>query len=419
MSDVLDAIVRKRDGNANTQADFEALCRAEADSDQLAAWLMAAYLQGLNHQETVSLTLAMASSGERLDLSALPKPWIDKHSTGGIGDKTTLVLLPLLAACGLTVVKMSGAGLGITGGTVDKLQSIPGFRVDLTPEEMLDQAGRIGLALTGQTKRLAPADKRLYELRGVTGTVASVPLIVASILSKKIAGGSDAVVFDVKCGSGAFMPRLESAMELAAGLTRVGEGAGLSVRASVTDMDQPLGAAGNALEVREAFSLLSGEPTNPRLRELALHMAGHALELAGKNPAPALEALQSGRALAKAQAWVEAQGGRWGETVPLAPSVHVLEYRGEPGWVARWDARAVGEVVLNLGGGRRSSGRQVDLGVGVASHVVVGDRLEPGQPVATIYARTDDAGMQALDALRRGLETSGSPVIPRPIVLRP
>ncbi|MCH7945802.1 MAG: thymidine phosphorylase, partial [Armatimonadetes bacterium] len=284
--DFQDIIAAKREGRANSVEELRFLSQGAADGslsdEELTAWLKAAYQNTLSATETADLTLAMAESGERLDLAGLPKPWVDKHSTGGVGDKTTIVLLPLLAACGMTVVKMSGRGLGITGGTVDKLGSVPGFRLDLTPEEMKEQAGRIGLAITGQTPRLAPADKKLYALRDVSGTVGSVPLIVSSILSKKIAGGAETVVLDVKCGSGAFMKTLPEAQALAQALVETARLCGLDLHLSITDMDQPLGrAVGNALEVKEAIRVLQGSETG-RFRDLCLHFAGRALAAVGK-----------------------------------------------------------------------------------------------------------------------------------------
>ena len=262
---LLPLIARRRDGGSHSADDLGFLAQAAAEGSvpdyQLAAWLMAAYLNPLDERETADLTVAMARSGERLDLSVLSRPWVDKHSTGGVGDKTTLVLLPLLAACGLSLVKMSGRGLGITGGTLDKLASVEGLRLDLPPEALLRVAAESGFALGGQTARLAPADGALYALRDATGTVASLPLIVSSILSKKIAGGAETVVLDVKCGSGAFMRTLPEARALAHALRTVGERCGLRVRCAITDMSTPLGAAvGNALEVREAWDVLSGAP---------------------------------------------------------------------------------------------------------------------------------------------------------------
>ncbi len=387
--DFLEVIARKRDGGGNSFIDFDFLARGAADGTipdyQLSAWLMAAYLTPLSPQETAALTLAMANSGERIDLTGLPKPWVDKHSTGGVGDKTTIVLLPLLAACGLTVVKMSGRGLGITGGTVDKLASVPGFRMDLSPEEMKSQAPRVGVAITGQTRRLAPADKVLYALRDATGTVESVPLIVSSILSKKIAGGAEIVVLDVKCGSGAFMKSLDEARELARWLCDIGKMCGLDVRASITDMDQPLGhAVGNALEIKEAIRVLNGE--QGRLRDLCLHFAGVALR---GSVVDAERALDSGAAVEKAREWFAAQGGELAvfesENWCLAPVVTPV-FAEESGWVERIDAQTVGTLVVNLGGGRKKKEDTVDPSVGVMLHVEVGDRIEKGQLLYEIHS---------------------------------
>lgn len=391
-------IVRdRREGRAHSAADLEILANGAADGslgdDVLSAWLMAACLRPLTPDETAALTLAMARSGDRLDLSAIPRPWVDKHSTGGVGDKTTLVLLPLLAACGLTMVKMSGRGLGITGGTVDKLESIPGFRTDLAPEEMIRQAGEIGLALSGQTPRLAPADGRLYALRDATATVDSLPLIVASILSKKIAGGAETVVLDVKCGSGAFMPDLAAARELAGALKDVGERAGLTVRTAITDMDTPLGGAcGNAIEVAEAVAVLREENLSPvvaRFRDLCVDLADVALEAVGRPPEAAAR-LADGSAWERAVRWIAAQGGDLERFAPEpAPVVrHVLA--PEDGTIARIDARAVGEAVVALGGGRRRKSDPVDPRVGVTVLRGVGERVSRGEPVLEIRSASDD-----------------------------
>jgi pyrimidine-nucleoside phosphorylase len=335
----------------------------------------------------------MAESGERLDLNGLPKPWLDKHSTGGVGDKTTIVLLPLLAACGLTVVKMSGRGLGITGGTVDKLASVPGFRMDLSPDEMRAVALRTGVAITGQTPRLAPADKKLYALRNVTGTVGSVPLIVSSILSKKLAGGAETVVLDVKCGSGAFMRTLQDARELATWLKETGELCGLDLHISITDMNQPLGrAVGNALEVKEALRVLFGEPG--RVRDLCLHLAGQALQATGKGSREDAErALDSHAALAKAREWFAAQGADLSvfENEDWCRASAVAELRSpRAGCVAHVDARLVGQAVLESGGGRKKKHDAVDPSVGVVLHVEVGDRVTEGQVLAEVHGPTVD-----------------------------
>jgi pyrimidine-nucleoside phosphorylase len=410
-----DIIADRRDAKVHSAEDLRSLSRGAADGTvpdyQLSAWLMAAFLNPLTAQETADLTKAMAESGERMDLTGLPKPWVDKHSTGGVGDKTTIVLLPLLAACGLTVVKMSGRGLGITGGTVDKLSSVPGFRMDLSPEEMKEQAKRIGLAITGQTPRLAPADKKLYALRDVTGTVGSVPLIVSSILSKKLAGGCETVVLDVKCGSGAFMKTLPQARELASWLRDIGRLCGLDLHVSITAMDQPLGrAVGNALEVKEALRALKGE--KGRLRDVCLHFAGLALSATGRGTdADAERALDSGAALAKAREWFAAQGAdlRVFESEDWCSAKDVFQVRADKGgWVSRADARTIGQAVVDMGGGRKTRDDEIDPAVGVVIHAEVGDRVEKGALLAEVHG-TDQDVSQAFDIADH--ETERPPVV--------
>ncbi len=420
-------IANRRDGRVQSYEELEALAQAAAkgtwSDEQLAAWLMAAYLRPLGMDETADLTLAMVRSGERLDLADLPRPWLDKHSTGGVGDKTTVVLLPLLACFGLTMVKMSGRGLGITGGTIDKLESVPGFRTDLTPQEMIDQAGRIGLALTGQTPRLAPADGKLYAIRDVTATVGSVPLIASSILSKKIAGGAETIVIDVKCGSGAFMRDLDHAVALARCLEEVGRRASLKVVTHVTDMDQPLGrSAGNALEVQEALAVLSGRESN-RFSELCVQLAGMALASVGR-PTSSQEiglALTDGRAASKAMEWFAAQGADlsvfesddWSQ----APVVEEVVWPGPDGWVTHVDAGVVGETVIRLGGGRHKKGDPVDPRVGVETLVCVGSQIAQGQPVFRVHASSQASSTEAKDRLAIAVQTTDHQVSPRPLFL--
>lgn len=429
---IRDLIAAKRDGGRHRPEELELLARVAADRSvpdyQLSAWLMAAYLNGLDEEETTSLTLAMAESGERLDLSALPKPWVDKHSTGGVGDKTTIALLPVLAAAGLTVVKMSGRGLGITGGTVDKLASIPGFRLDLSPVEMIEQAGRIGLALTGQTPRLAPADKTLYALRDATETVASLPLIVSSILSKKIAGGADILGLDVKCGSGAFMGDLEHARALSSALKRIGTRCGLSVHATITDMDQPLGrTAGNALEVREAFNTLLPGSKPTRFGRLVRHFAAETLVAVQRVPTLAEgmtiveDLLASDKPFERARLWVEAQGGDpaivdGSAGLKAAPVVREVR-TPRSGWVARVDARTVGRVVVQLGGGRLVASDVIDPAVGVETLIEVGDMVEADAPAFRVHARTEEDARVAEMALLNGLVLAQNVIAPIPVVL--
>lgn len=416
---VLNLISKKRDGGTHSREELDSLAKAAAEGTipdyQLSAWLMAAYIQGLTPQETADLTLAMAASGERMDLTDLPKPWVDKHSTGGVGDKTTLVLVPLLACCGLTIVKMSGRGLGITGGTIDKLESIPGFRTDLAPEELIKQAKLVGCALTGQTPRLAPADKILYALRDVTGTVDSIPLIVSSILSKKIAGGAETVILDVKCGSGAFMKDLAQAEKLKAALTEVGTLAGLNIRAAITDMDQPLGrAVGNALEVKEAIRVLRGEETG-RFAELCFWFAEETLKALGQDPGKVKESINNGGAMQMAMHWVREQGGTIevfdDEDWCKSPLITPLVYTGPSGWVKRVAADKVGELVLDLGGGRRQKTDQIDHSVGLELDLQVGDKIETNQVIGHLHSK--DGRDIDLD----WIEVSEEPVAPRPVII--
>lgn len=421
-----DVIVAKRDGLKHTKAELEFLARGAAHGEipdyQLAAWLMAAYLHPLDADETAWLTVAIAGSGERLDLTGLPKPWVDKHSTGGVGDKTSIVLLPLLAACGLTLIKMSGRGLGITGGTVDKLLSVPGFRMDLSTDELKAQAAKIGLAITGQTPNLAPADKVLYAIRDATATVDSIPLIVASILGKKIAGGAETVVLDVKAGSGAFMKTVEDARKLASALSATAKLAGLNTRLAITDMSQPLGrTVGNALEIEEAGAVLTGnEPS--RFANLCIELAG--LTLAACGAATDIEAgkdrarqlLYGGFALQKAQQWFEAQGGDPSvlvrpERLPRAPIRKRIEAE-QDGWIAEIRAEVVGRVVIALGGGREKKEDKIDPAVGVEVHLDVGREVAQGQPVFTIHARDEDSAVSAGEALRQCLGISPNAVEP-------
>lgn len=422
--DIRSVINRKRDGLAHTEDEIQYLIAGATGGTipdyQLSAWLMAAYLNGLNEQETQCLTLAMANSGERLDLSSLPHPIIDKHSTGGVGDKTTIVLLPWLAACGMTMIKMSGRGLGITGGTVDKLESVSGFRSDLSPAEMIKQAERIGIAWTGQSANLAPADKILYSLRNATGTVDSIPLIVSSILSKKLAGGSDTLILDVKCGSGAFAKDLADAQTLRDGLIRIGSQS-MNVRAAISDMSQPLGRkVGNALEVKEAIEVLQGKSTG-RFFELCLYYARLAL---GKDShIDPVEVLRSGRALDKAVEWFDAQGAdskcfeapNW----QVAPVIRDLLHTGESGFIHSVDAQVVGRTVVELGGGRRQRSDKINHTVGVETFVSVGDHVDRGDTLMRIHAESDHSAEEAMENLSQGIVISGMPVAPVPVILEP
>ncbi len=433
MNDFREIITKRRDGLAHTQAELEILANGAADGSipdyQLSAWLMAAYLCPLTLEETSWLTLAMANSGVRLDLSELPGPHLDKHSTGGVGDKTTIVLLPLLASCGLTIVKMSGSGLGITGGTVDKLGSIPGFNLKLPPEQMIAIAREVGIAISGQTLALAPADGRLYSLRDSTATTSSVPLIASSILSKKIAGGAEKVMLDVKVGSGGFMHSVPEAIELAEMLERVGEACGLAVHTVITDMSQPLGSAvGNALEVREALDVLAGgqvAPCSQRFKGLCVRLASDALVYCGlydtleKAQARVEVALSSGAAMERAEAWIGAQGGpAFGSEIrgslPVSNCSREV-FTTESGWIADLDAGVVGNVVVQLGGGRRTKADPIDLSVGITFDAYVGSKVEKGQRLFTVFAKDKEDAERAETMVIGALKLSSVETAERPL----
>jgi len=410
-------IERKRDGHELDAGELTELVLAYTRGDvpdyQMAAFLMAVFFQGLSSAETFALTDAMVRSGDTIDLpAALGRRVVDKHSTGGVGDKTTLAVGPIVAACGVPFGKMSGRGLGHTGGTLDKLESIPGFRVELSTDEFVAQIREIGLAIVGQTADLVPADKKLYGLRDVTATVDNVSLIAASIMSKKIASGADAIVLDVKVGDGAFMKTLPDAQVLAETMVSLGRRAGRDVVCVLTDMDQPLGrAVGNALEVREALATVRGEGP-PDLTELVLDACAHLLALSdlgidvAEGRARAEAAVADGTALAAYERWVRAQGGDPDESaLPKAPLIReVFAPRG--GYVRRLAALPVGIAALHLGAGRRAKDDAVDHAVGIVCLKKRGEAVEEGEPLAEIHARDEasagDAAAMLLDAYELG-----------------
>lgn len=422
-------IWHKRQGRAHTAEEIEFLVngylRGSIPDYQVAAWLMAVYFRGLSPEETFALTRALIRSGQVLDLSSVPGTKVDKHSTGGVGDKTTLVVVPLAAACGVKVVKLSGRALGHTGGTLDKLEAIPGMRVELTAEEIVAQARRLGMVLAGQTVELVPADKKLYALRDVTATADCPPLIAASIMSKKIAGGADAIVLDVKVGEGGFLANLEEARALAQIMVELGRRAGRPTVAVLSRMDEPLGyAVGNALEVQEAADALKGRgPAD--LVELSLTLAAHMVHLAGIAESPEEARPLAERALAGGFAWekfrelVSAQGGSTealdGEGLPRA-RCRVAVKAPCTGYVQGVAARRIGEAAGNLGGGRQALGQAVDPAVGVVLRRKAGDYVKAGEELAVLHAQDKERAEALAAELAGAWRIAQEPPEPRPLV---
>jgi pyrimidine-nucleoside phosphorylase len=421
---VVELILEKRRGGEHAPEEIATLIGGYVDGSipdyQISAWLMAACCHGLSGREAFALTETIIRSGECLDLSEIAPVVGDKHSTGGVGDKTTLVLAPLVAAAGLPIGKMSGRGLGFTGGTLDKLESIPGMQVNLSRDEFLKYLERIGLVIAGQSPMLCPADGKLYALRDVTGTVDNPALIASSVMSKKIAAGASAIVLDVKVGSGAFMQTKEEAKELARMMLGIGKSFDRRVAALITRMDQPLGrAVGNSLEVREAISTLKGEgPAD--LRELCLTLGARLLLLAGLEMDRAaarkrLESvLDSGAALEKLGAFIHRQGGRRQviEHPEMLPSAPVVQDVPSPrnGFVSGLDALTVARAVLELGAGRKKKGDHIDHAVGVVLRRKIGDPVEIGLPLFSIHARTTRALVAARESLLAAYSFSSKPV---------
>lgn len=410
-------IRRKREGQLLNREEIAAFVQGSLNSSwseaQLGAFLMAIVLRGMDFRETADLSAEMLDSGERILRPAGDLPWVDKHSTGGVGDKVSLVLAPLAIACGLKVPMISGRGLGHTGGTLDKLESIPGFRTDLTLGQMRAQLDSVGGFLVGQTDELAPADRHLYALRDVTATVESIPLICASIHSKKWAAGLDALVLDVKCGRGAFMQSREEALALAEALVKTGKAMGKPVRALITAMDAPLGrSVGNAVEVVEAIECLHGDGPED-LRDLSIRLTCEMLEIAGAaNSSKAFveERLTSGAALAKFAEIVEAQGGDPGvlekpERLPRAVFVEDLFYEQERGGIVqRIDSRILAQSINRLGAGRQRETDRIDHSVGISHLVQPGEALEPGELIARIHFREGSQRENLMDALQCAIQ---------------
>lgn len=425
----VDIIIKKRERGELTREEIDFFVReftaGTIPDYQVSSWAMAVLLNGMTDRETKDLTMAMAHSGDMLDFSHLVDIVVDKHSTGGVGDKTSLFVLPTVAACGLPVGKMSGRGLGFTGGTLDKLESIPGYRVNLSMQEFEKQLKEIGIVLTGQSAELAPADAKLYALRDVTGTVPSIPLIASSIMCKKIAGGAHAMVLDVKTGTGAFMQTLEDARKLAQAMSAIGKLAGREVRTVISDMNQPLGeAVGNVLEVREALDALrGGGPAD--FREHGLHMSAEMLVL-GKKAADFAEgrsmaekAIADGSAFDKFRQLVRAQGGDVSyvddpDKMAKASMVEVVP-APKSGWIQQVHAGEVGEAAVSLGAGRAKKGDPVDHAVGFIIHRKVGERIEAGQPLFTIHANNAAVKPEVQARVAAAHVISDEPVPPLPL----
>jgi len=431
----IDIITKKRDGGEHTPNELRFLVQGMVNDTipdyQLAAWAMAVYFRGMSDAETTQLTLAMAESGDTFDLHSAVSPGtliVDKHSSGGVGDKTTLAIGPIVAACGLPVGKMSGRGLSFSGGTIDKLESITGWSPDLSEDRFRRQLRAVGLVVAGQTADLAPADKQLYALRDVTGTVPSLPLIAASIMSKKLAAGADAIVLDVKCGRGAFMENLEDARALARLMVAIGVGAGRRVTALITGMEQPLGnAVGNALEVREAMETLHGQgPVD--FRELVEQVSAEMLLLGDPHCTDlesargrVLAVITSGAAFEKFVAFVAAQGGdpsqlRDATKLPTAPVQRMLLAEGA-GFVHGIDAREVGLAVVEMGGGRKKKGDVIDPRVGVVCLAKVGAQVKAGDPLCIVHAADESSAAVAEARLRAAWHVEEMPCPPLPMIL--
>ena len=415
----LEVIGRKRDGHEHPPEEIEFLLsgyvRGEIADYQMAAWLMAVCIRGMTAAETLALTQTMVASGEVLDLSAIPGIKVDKHSTGGVGDKVTLIAAPLAAACGVKVPKLSGRALAHTGGTLDKLESVPGLTVDLDPDRFIKQVREIGIAVASQSPRMVPADKLLYALRDVTATVPSIPLIASSVMSKKIAAGADAIVLDVKFGRGAFMPDVASAEQLAREMVELGEGAGRRTVALVTAMDNPLGrSVGNALEVQEALDALAGVGDD-ELLEVCLRVTREMCQVAGVSADPE-KVLRSGAGRQTFERMLAAQGGHLERGLPVAPVQIEVKAESE-GHVEGIDALEVGLAAIELGAGRMRKEDKVDPAAGFVIAAHVGDRVAAGDPLVTVHARSQNLVDRVSARLRGAWKLSDSLVRRPPHVL--
>jgi pyrimidine-nucleoside phosphorylase len=422
MMRMIDIISKKRDGKELTEKEIQWMVQEYAEDNipdyQMSAFLMAVYFNGMNDQELLVLTDAMARSGDMVDLSEISGIKVDKHSTGGVGDKTTLIVAPIVAACGVKVAKMSGRGLGFTGGTVDKLESIPGFQTSLSRDRFFDIVNTVGVSVIGQSENLTPADKKLYALRDVTGTVESIPLIAASIMSKKLAAGSECILLDVKTGSGAFMERYEDAKALAEKMVEIGRLAGRKTKALITNMEEPLGnAIGNSLEVEEAIATLEGKGPDD-LNQLCIALAGNMLYLAGEGElkecmAKAQRALETGSALTKFEEMVKAQGGdkrivRETERLGRAACSYVVRAK-ESGYLAHINAKQCGVASALLGAGRENKESHIDLLAGIYLHKKAGMKVTAGDPIATLYTSDGKKIASALEVLEKAIVIEENP----------
>ena len=425
-----EVIAKKRDGGKLTQEEIhfvvDGYTKGTIPDYQMSAFLMAVFFRGMDAEETLHLTMEMVGSGETLDLSGVTGITADKHSTGGVGDKTSLVLVPMVASLGVKMAKMSGRGLGHTGGTLDKLESIPGFSIDVPREKFMQQLDEVGMVIAGQTADLVPADKKMYALRDVTATVNSIPLIVSSIMSKKLAAGAKTIVLDVKVGKGSFMKTEDDARVLAQSMVDVGRLAGRNTVAVITDMDQPLGmTVGNALEVYEAIQTVKGE-LKGELLELCLVLGSCILTASGlcgdmdEARAKLLNTIEDGSAANKLKQFIAAQGGD--PTVVDDPDLlEIAPYDmnircDEAGYITSIDALGVGMASLKIGGGRVTKESDVDHGVGVVLHKKVGDYVEAGEAIATVYARTIEESLMGADLVNDCIELSETPVAAKPFI---
>lgn len=428
----VDIIQKKRDGSELSAVEIRYLiqsyCNGSIPDYQMSAWAMAVYFQGMNARETADLTMAMAESGDQFDLSPISGIKVDKHSTGGVGDTTTLVLAPLVAAAGVPVVKMSGRGLGHTGGTIDKLESIEGFQVELDQEAFFEQVNRCGVGVISQTGNITPADKKLYALRDVTATIESIPLIASSIMSKKIAAGADAIVLDVKTGTGAFMKTMDDSIELAKAMVAIGSEVGRETIAIISSMDQPLGLAiGNTLEVNEAIETLSGGGPED-LRELCLVLGAYMLQLGQKADSYAaareqlVQLMASGQALLKFKELIINQGGR-SDIIDQPSLLTQATYRtlvssDHEGWIISIEAEEIGKAAMKLGAGRETKESKIDLSAGILLHRKVGDSVNVGETLLELHYNDDHAsGIEAvIKQVKEAFSFAALPINPPPLI---